>query len=54
MPIEESELFDLGERLRDANRQLRTLRIERTALLRRVSELEQTLTLLAPELTAGV
>ncbi len=49
MPIEESELFDLGERLRDANRQLRKLHIERSALLRRVSE--ATVTLLSADAT---
>ncbi len=52
MPIEESELVDLGERLREANRQLRKLHIERSALLRRVSELEATVTLLSTDATS--
>jgi hypothetical protein len=54
MPIEESELVDLGERLRDANRQLRKLHIERSALLRGVRELEATVTLLSSDATSGL
>jgi hypothetical protein len=48
--IEESELVELGERLRAANRELRKLYTERGELLRRVEELEA---LLAPTLGSG-
>jgi hypothetical protein len=46
--IEESELFELSERLRAANRDLRKLYSERRELLRRIDELEA---LISPETT---